>query len=74
MYSKPPDKFTVIILFHCLFSPENVLIKCHGKELTLDYFAKKGFRKPVLIESKDGLGLVVPKSSFSIMDVQQYIG
>ena len=61
--------------FYCsLFSPENILQKCQGKELTLDYLAKKGFRKPILVESKDGLGLVVPKTTFSIGDVQQYIG
>ncbi|XP_028408036.1 lysine-specific demethylase 7B-like isoform X2 [Dendronephthya gigantea] len=55
-------------------SPENILLKCQGKELTLDYLAKKGYRKPILVESKDGLGLVVPKPTFSIRDVQQYIG
>jgi JmjC domain-containing histone demethylation protein 1D/E/F len=50
------------------------LVKCHGKELSLDYFARKGFRKPIFVQSKDGLGLVVPKPSFSILDVQQYVG
>ena len=55
-------------------SPENVLVKCLGKELTLDYLAKKGFRKPILVLSKDGLGLVVPKPTFSVLDVQHYVG
>ncbi|CAB4005893.1 Lysine-specific demethylase 7A [Paramuricea clavata] len=55
-------------------SSEGILLKCRGKDLTLDYFAKKGFRKPIFVEAKDGLGLVVPKTSFSVTDVQQFVG
>jgi hypothetical protein len=57
-----------------IFSSEGILLKCRGKELTLDYFVKKGFRKPILVEAKDGLGLVVPKPAFSVTDVQQFVG
>lgn len=36
--------------------------------------SKKGFRKPILVEKKDGLGMVVPDSGFSIGDVQKFVG
>ncbi|XP_046841097.1 lysine-specific demethylase 7A-like [Xenia sp. Carnegie-2017] len=55
-------------------SPDAILVKCNGAELTADYFTKKGFKKPILVEAKGELGLLVPESSFSILDVQNHVG
>lgn len=42
--------------------------------MTLEYLEKNGFNKPLKIEKKDGLGLVVPDRSFSITDVERHVG
>ncbi|XP_031568389.1 lysine-specific demethylase 7B-like [Actinia tenebrosa] len=55
-------------------SSKDVLVKAQGKDLTLEYFEKNGFSKPVCVDKKDGLGLVVPSEDFSIMDVEKHIG
>lgn len=64
----------MMVFFLFSFSPENILQKCQGKDLTLDYLSKKGFRKPVLVEKKNGLGMIVPDSAFSVGDVEKYVG
>ena len=56
------------------FSGDQVILKLRGRDLTLDYLEKNGFNKPLKIEKKDGLGLVVPDSSFSIIDVERHVG
>ena len=46
----------------------------NGKELTVDAFEKNGFNKPILFASKEGLGMVVPDKSFTVMDVERSVG
>lgn len=33
-----------------------------------------GFSKPILVEDKNGLDLIVPSSSFTVLDVENYVG
>nr|XP_006825994.1 PREDICTED: lysine-specific demethylase 7A-like [Saccoglossus kowalevskii] len=55
-------------------SAEEIIIHLHGSELTTDYFDKYGFNKPILINSKEGLGLVVTPPNFSVNDVDACVG
>lgn len=69
------DEFPCFFIVSVIcFSPDAILVKCNGAELTADYFTKKGFKKPILVEAKGELGLVVPDSSFSILEVQKHVG
>lgn len=65
--------------WHLELSPFNSadeipLLRLHGSELTSDFVDKHGFDTPVLVEKKDGLGLSLPPSNFSIQDVEFYVG
>ncbi|XP_064605290.1 histone lysine demethylase PHF8-like isoform X2 [Liolophura sinensis] len=59
-------------MFPC--ADEIPLLRLHGFELTSDFVDKHGFDTPVLVEKKDGLGLSLPPSNFSIQDVEFYVG
>ena len=50
------------------------IARLHGSQLTLDYFETNGLDLPILVEKKEGLGLTVPPSNFSIQDVENYVG
>lgn len=45
-----------------------------GKQLTLQYLQTNGFENPIVIDEKEGLNMTVPPSSFSVFDVENYIG
>jgi len=46
-----------------------------GEDVTLEYVQKNGFVHPILIKSKEGLGMVVPDSStFTVSDVRACVG
>ncbi|XP_048586432.1 lysine-specific demethylase 7A isoform X2 [Nematostella vectensis] len=55
-------------------SPKESVIEVHGRDLTVDYFERNGFQKPLLIDKTDGLNIVVPKPGFDIPDVEKYVG
>lgn len=46
----------------------------NGKELTVDTFEKNGFNRPILVAKKEGLGMIIPDSNFSVMDVERCVG
>ncbi|XP_061187285.1 histone lysine demethylase PHF8-like isoform X1 [Saccostrea echinata] len=50
------------------------IARLHGSELNIEYFKKHGFNVPIVVEKKDGLGLVVPPAQFSIQDVENNVG
>ncbi|KAJ8302297.1 hypothetical protein KUTeg_021284 [Tegillarca granosa] len=50
------------------------ILRLHGGELTPSYFRENGFSIPILVEKKDGLGLIVPPSNFRIQDVENNVG
>ena len=51
-----------------------VLFRVSGSEVTVEYFDKHGFDKPLIVDKKDGLGLKVPLKDFSIADVERCVG
>ena len=50
------------------------MLRLHGSELAREYFNKHGFDTPILVEKKDGLCLTVPPRTFTIQDVENYVG
>ncbi|RUS72162.1 hypothetical protein EGW08_020078 [Elysia chlorotica] len=56
-------------------SADDIPIKrLHGSQITTHYFEEEGFTVPILCEKKDGLGLTLPPSSFTVQDVEQLVG
>ena len=59
----------------CVYSADGeVLFHMKGSEVTLDYFEQNGFVNPLIVDKKDGLGLKVPPSNFTIADVERCVG
>ncbi|XP_061494789.1 lysine-specific demethylase 7A isoform X2 [Rhineura floridana] len=59
----------------CSFpSADEVILKMHGSQLTQRYLEKHGFDVPIMVPKLDGLGLRLPPSTFSILDVERYVG
>ncbi|KAL5013885.1 hypothetical protein ScPMuIL_008155 [Solemya velum] len=53
---------------------EQSVSRLHGSQLTINHLLEKGFDMPILVEKKDGLGLTVPPSNFTIQDVENNVG
>ena len=65
----------LILFFFLLFSASGgVLLYLKGSEVTVGYFERNGFKTPILVEQKEGLGLRVPPPDFRISDVERYVG
>ncbi|XP_033746034.1 lysine-specific demethylase 7B-like isoform X1 [Pecten maximus] len=50
------------------------VMRCHGSELSPEFLRQNGFHVPIIVEKKEGLGLVVPPAKFSIQDVENLVG
>lgn len=62
-----------MLLLYC--SGDDIpILRLHGGEMTPSYFRENGFSIPILVEKKDGLGLIVPPSNFRIQDVENNVG
>ncbi|XP_039616610.1 lysine-specific demethylase 7B-like isoform X2 [Polypterus senegalus] len=55
-------------------SAEEIIIKMQGNQVTQQYLEKQGFAYPIMVSKMDGLGLKLPSSSFSVRDVEHYVG
>ncbi|XP_044297251.1 lysine-specific demethylase 7A isoform X3 [Varanus komodoensis] len=55
-------------------SADEIILKMHGSQLTQRYLEKHGFDVPIMIPKLDGLGLRLPPSTFSVLDVERYVG
>ncbi|XP_041072133.1 lysine-specific demethylase 7A isoform X3 [Carcharodon carcharias] len=55
-------------------SASEIIIKMHGAQLTHKYLEKHGFEFPIMVSKIDGLGIALPPSTFSVRDVQEYVG
>lgn len=57
------------------FTPaDDILFKVSGYELTEEYFRSKGFNSPIIINSKEGLDMIMPPENFSYIDVLKLVG
>ncbi|XP_067856066.1 lysine-specific demethylase 7B-like isoform X2 [Heptranchias perlo] len=55
-------------------SADEIIIKMHGAQLTHKYLEKHGFEFPIMVSKIDGLGIALPPSTFSVRDVEEYVG
>ncbi|XP_026548781.1 lysine-specific demethylase 7A [Notechis scutatus] len=55
-------------------SADEIILKMHGSQLTQRYLEKHGFDVPIMVPKLDGLGLRLPPSTFSVLDVEHYVG
>ncbi|XP_067854813.1 lysine-specific demethylase phf2 isoform X2 [Heptranchias perlo] len=55
-------------------SAEEVILRLTGTQLSLGFLEENGFTGPVLVAKKDGLGLSLPPLTFSVSDLENYVG
>ncbi|XP_072286832.1 histone lysine demethylase PHF8 isoform X2 [Pyxicephalus adspersus] len=55
-------------------SADEVILKPQGTQLTVEYLEENSFSVPILVLKKDGLGMTLPPPSFSVNDVEYYVG
>ncbi|XP_014853983.1 PREDICTED: lysine-specific demethylase 7A [Poecilia mexicana] len=76
--SKPVQAGTSVFvkqLQHRTFpSAEEILIRMKGEQVTTRYLERHGFNYPIVITEMEGLGLKLPPPTFSVKDVEQYVG
>lgn len=58
----------------CDFSADEILLKPSGVQLTVEFLEEHSFSVPVMVLRRDGLGMTLPPSSFSVSDIEHYIG
>uniref|UniRef100_A0A3P8TZL4 Lysine-specific demethylase 7A n=1 Tax=Amphiprion percula TaxID=161767 RepID=A0A3P8TZL4_AMPPE len=55
-------------------SGEEILIRMKGEQVTTRYLERHGFNYPIVVTEMEGLGLKLPPPTFSVKDVEQYVG
>uniref|UniRef100_A0A4W5PWG2 Lysine (K)-specific demethylase 7Ab n=1 Tax=Hucho hucho TaxID=62062 RepID=A0A4W5PWG2_9TELE len=55
-------------------SADEIMVQMQGHQVTQKYLEKQGFRYPITVPKLDGLGLKLPPSSFSVRNVEEYVG
>ncbi|XP_051975000.1 lysine-specific demethylase 7A-like isoform X2 [Xyrauchen texanus] len=55
-------------------SGDEVVVRMQGSQVTQDYLESHGFHYPIVVPELDGLGLKLPPPSFSVRDVERYVG
>ncbi|XP_048011045.1 lysine-specific demethylase 7A isoform X1 [Megalobrama amblycephala] len=55
-------------------SGNEILVPMHGSQVTQSFLEREGFRYPIVVHDLDGLGLKLPSPSFSVSDVEHYVG
>ncbi|XP_042306930.1 histone lysine demethylase PHF8 isoform X2 [Sceloporus undulatus] len=55
-------------------SADEVILKPSGAQLTVEFLEENSFSVPILVLKKDGLGMTLPSPSFTVRDVEHYVG
>ncbi|KAK3518019.1 hypothetical protein QTP70_031821 [Hemibagrus guttatus] len=55
-------------------SADEIVVRMQGSHVTRHYLETEGFYYPIIVQDKEGLGLRLPSPSFSVRDVQHYVG
>ncbi|XP_033882839.3 lysine-specific demethylase 7B-like isoform X2 [Acipenser ruthenus] len=55
-------------------SADEIIMKMQGSQVTQKYLEKQGFDFPIMVPTLDGIGLKLPPPSFSVKDVEHYVG
>lgn len=56
------------------FSGEDILRKMAGEQVTPRFLERHGFNYPIMVTEMEGLGLKLPPPTFSVLDVERYVG
>lgn len=67
------DLFSPDSLLPC-FSGEDILRKMAGEQVTPRFLERHGFNYPIMVTDMEGLGLKLPPPTFSVLDVERYVG
>lgn len=68
------DLSTKMTFDSAFLSADEIIVKMHGSQLTQRYLEKHGFEVPIMVPKLDDLGLRLPPPTFSVMDVERYVG
>ncbi|KAM8909517.1 lysine-specific demethylase 7A isoform 2-T2 [Spinachia spinachia] len=55
-------------------SGEEIMMQMKGEHVTTRYLERHGFNYPIKVTEMEGLGLKLPARTFSVRDVEQYVG
>ncbi|XP_053150130.1 histone lysine demethylase PHF8 isoform X1 [Hemicordylus capensis] len=55
-------------------SADEVILKPSGAQLTVEFLEENSFSVPIMVLKKDGLGMTLPSPSFTVRDVEHYVG
>uniref|UniRef100_A0A672RFG0 Lysine demethylase 7A n=1 Tax=Sinocyclocheilus grahami TaxID=75366 RepID=A0A672RFG0_SINGR len=55
-------------------SGDEILLPMDGSQVTQCYLEREGFHYPIVVHDLDGLGLKLPPPSFTVSDVEHYVG
>ncbi|XP_075774582.1 LOW QUALITY PROTEIN: histone lysine demethylase PHF8 [Pelodiscus sinensis] len=55
-------------------SADEVILKPSGAQLTVEYLEENSFSVPILVLKKEGLGMTLPPPSFTVRDIEHYVG
>ncbi|XP_059962626.1 histone lysine demethylase PHF8-like isoform X2 [Mesoplodon densirostris] len=55
-------------------SSDEVILKPTGSQLSMEFLEENSFSVPILVLKKDGLGMTLPSPSFTVRDVEHYVG
>ncbi|XP_031224970.1 histone lysine demethylase PHF8 isoform X2 [Mastomys coucha] len=55
-------------------SSDEVILKPTGSQLTVEFLEENSFSVPILVLKKEGLGMTLPSPSFTVRDVEHYVG
>lgn len=55
-------------------SEGEVVVHMRGQQLTETLLQQQGFNSPIVIDGKDGLDMTIPTDTFSLYDVESYVG
>ncbi|XP_071761776.1 lysine-specific demethylase 7A isoform X1 [Centroberyx gerrardi] len=55
-------------------SGEEIMMQMKGEQVTPRYLERHGFSYPIAVTEMEGLGLKLPPPTFSVKDVEQYVG
>lgn len=56
------------------FASGDILVQKQGNQVTKRFLEREGFNYPIVVHDLDGLGLKLPPPSFSVSDVEHYVG
>lgn len=56
------------------FSCDPVITRLKGNQITLEYLAKYGFTKPILITNREGLDMKLPNRTITLSEIGDLVG